>query len=160
MKDTFTKSISSLLQPNHRDLQTVLSKVKAITNLNQLVTPILEENLRPYCQVANLCNGILVMLATNSSVATQLRYQTPDILKKLQGNPSLRHIREIQCKVRPPVTVTVERGKTSKKQEKISLLSAQTAETLMAMASTIEDTELRAIMQRIAGHTLAKLPPK
>ncbi len=78
MKDTFTKSISTLLQPNHRDLQTVLSKVKAIANLNQLVTPLLEPTLRPHCQVANLSSGILVMLAANSSVATQLRYQTPD----------------------------------------------------------------------------------
>ena len=160
MKETFTKSIATLLQPNHRDLQTVLSKVKAITHLNQLVAPMLEASLRPHCQVANLSKGILVMLAANSSVATQLRYQSPDLLKKLQGNPSLRHIREIQCKVRPPVTVTVERGKTSKKQEKAALLSTETAETLLVMADTIEDPELRSIMQRIAGHTLAKLPPK
>lgn len=160
MKESPTKPVSSLLQPNHRDLQTVLSKVKAIATLNQHIQPLLDPKLQPYCQVANLSNGILVMLATNSSVATQLRYQTADILTKLRSNPSLRHIKEIQCKVRPPIKITVERGQSNKKPEKMTPLSTETAETLLAMADTIEDPTLRATLQRIAGHTLTKLRPK
>ncbi len=160
MKDTDTKSISSLLQPNHRDLQTVLSKVKAIQTLNQTIIPMLDESLQKYCQVANLTNGVLVLLTANGSVATQMRYTIPDLLKKLRGNPSLRHIREVQCKVRPPVEVDVVRGGVKTKRKKVALLSTETAETLMDMAETIEDPELRAAMQRIAQNTVTKLPPK
>jgi hypothetical protein len=160
MKDTLTKSISALLQPNHRDLQTVLSKVKAIQTLNQIVIPLLDPSLQKYCQVANLANGVLVLLTANGSVATQMRYIIPDLQKSLRSNPALRHIREIQCKVRPPMTVGVERGAIQKKPAKTALLSHETAETLLDMAATIEDPELRAIMERIAGHTVTKLPPK
>jgi hypothetical protein len=160
MKETESKPVSALLQPNHNDLQTVLSKVKAIQTLNQTIIPLLDDSLQKYCQVANLANGVLVLLTANGSVASQMRYVIPDLLRKLRSNPSLRHIHEIQCKVRPQVSVGVERGAAKRKPKKVTLLSADTAATLLDMAETIEDPELRAIMQRIAQNTETKLPPK
>tara|TARA_R110000868_G_scaffold208515_5_gene457988 strand:+ start:2054 stop:2530 length:477 start_codon:yes stop_codon:yes gene_type:complete len=157
MKETSTKSVASLLAPNHRDLGTVLSKVKAIQTLNRTIIPLLEPRLQKYCQVANLANGVLVLLTANGSVATELRYATPDLLRKLRESLALKHIREIQCKVRPPTpAVDVERGGTRKQAEKKTMLSTETSETLLAMAETIEDPELRATMQRIAAHATDK----
>jgi len=153
MKNTLTKSIASLLQPNHRDLQTVLSKVKAIETLNHTLIPLLDPAIQKYCQVANLANGVLVVLTANGSVASQLRYQAPELLKQLHKTPALKHIREIQSKVRPPQPVGVQRGTVSKIPQKTALLSQETADTLLAMAETIEDDELREVMQRIARNT-------
>ena len=155
MKEPTLKSISTLLQPNTRDLQTVLSKVKAIQTLNQTVLPLLNDRLRSHCTVANLANGVLVLLVANSAAATELRYELPDLLKKIQKNHQLRHIKEIQCKVRQPVTITVERGGINKLPEKAALLSTETANILLAMAETIEDSSLRAIMERIAKNTIS-----
>ncbi|HTM64005.1 MAG TPA: DUF721 domain-containing protein [Gammaproteobacteria bacterium] len=152
MKDDPAKPVSTLLQPNHRDLQTVLSKVKAIQRLNEALVPLLDSTLRPHCQVANLTNGVLVILTTNGSAATQLRYQSADLLKKLHKTSALRHIKEIQPKVRPAQPVDVQRGPSQTKTVPPALMSEQTAQTLTAMAETIEDEELREIMLRIAGH--------
>lgn len=153
MKDTMTKSVSAFLQPKHRDLQTLLSKVKAIETLNDTLNPLLDPALKAYCQVANLTNGVLVVLTANAAVASQLRYQTAELIKKLHKNPSLKHIREIQIKVRPPMPTGIQRGGSRKKNAKAALLSPASAETLLAMAETIEDTDLREAMMRIAGHT-------
>jgi hypothetical protein len=153
MKETPTRSISTLLQPNHRDLQTVLSKVKAIQTLNQLIIPLLDPSLQKYCQVANLSNGILVLLTANGSVATQIRYATPDLLKKLHGTHALKHIREIQSIVRPPLPPAgVERGPAKSKLKPAAPLSPETAAILLTMAETIEDPKLRDIMLSIAGN--------
>lgn len=153
MKETPTKSVTAFLQPSHKELQTVLSKVKAIETLNNTLKPLLDPALQPYCQVANLTSGVLVILVANGSVATQLRYHTNDLIKKLHKNPALKHIREIQIKVRPPVPVGVQRGGPVRMPKTAAKLSQATAQTLLAMAETIADEDLRAIMLRIAKHT-------
>jgi hypothetical protein len=155
MKDKPTLSISSLLQPNTRDLQTVLSKVKAIETLNHTIIPLLDPALQKYCQIANLTNGVLVILTANGSVATELRYHVPDLIRKLQKNHALRHIKEVQCKVRPPMQVGVQRGFVPRKAEKVMPLSKESAEILLAMAETIDDEKLREVMISIAGNTKA-----
>lgn len=152
MKDTKTKSVSAFLQPGYRDLQTLLSKVKAIETLNHTLNQLLDPALKEYCQVANLTNGVLIILTANASVATELRYSAADLIKKLHKNHSLKHIREIQTKVRPPAPSGLRRGIVKKQPEKAALLSPETAETLTAMAETIEDADLREVMLRIAGH--------
>lgn len=145
------QSIANLLQPTGRDLQTVLSKVKAINTLNEMVRGLLEEGLRKYCRVGNLSNGILVLLVDNSAVATQMRYVVPSLLQQLRGTKALRHIKEIQLKVRLPEAVDVKRGDIGVSVEKIQLLSPDAAATLRAMAETLEDEKLREIMLRIAA---------
>jgi hypothetical protein len=154
MKESPFKSASDYLKPSHKDLQTVLSKVKAIENLNQQVLPLLDPAIQKYCQVANLHNGVLVILATNGSAATGLRYQSADLIKKLHKSQSFKHIKQVEIKVRPKVVVDVERGPAARITEKAEPLSAGSAQILLEMAETIEDEGIREIMRRIAGHTL------
>lgn len=152
MKETDVLPALAFLQPSHKDLQTVLSKVKAIETLNDTLKPLLDPVLQTCCRVANLTNGVLVILTTNSSAATQLRLQTGDIVKNLRKNAALKHIREIQVKVWPFKPVDVERGPVTKKTGKAVQLSPETAQTLLAMAETIEDENLREIMRKISRH--------
>ncbi len=150
-KKPAVQSIANLLQPTGRDLQTVLSKVKAINTLNEVVQGLLEPNLKKYCRVGNLSNGILVLLVDNSAVATQMKYATPALLSQLRGTKALRHIKEIQLKVRLPETVDVKRGAVAAPAEKVQWLSNDAAATLKAMAESMEDEKLREIMLRIAS---------
>lgn len=152
MKDTTIKPVSDLLQPKHRDLQTLLSKVKAIETLNDTLRPLLDPALQNYCRVANLSNGVLIVLSANAAAASELRYQAADVIKKLHKNHALKHIREIQVKVRPAQPVNVMRGPVTKAPQKPANLSPESAEILIAMAETIEDETLREAMLRIAGH--------
>lgn len=157
MKNT-VKSISDLLMPNQRELQTILSKVKAIKSLNQIIIPMLPANLQKYCQIANLSQGVLTILTSNGSAAAELRYHLGDLLKMVRTVPTLKHIREIQSKVSPSSQpVGVERGKTTKRPYKPSPLSQATADIMQAMAETIEDPKLRDIMLNIAQHGNKKI---
>lgn len=146
-----SRQVSELLQPKHGDLQTVLSKVRAINTLNHAVQAILPAEVQKYCRVGNLSGGVLVLLVDNSAVATSMKYRLAELLAQLRGSKALRHIKEIQLKVRPPEAVEVRRGASSSVVTKVNWLSPETAETLKAMAESMTDDVLREVMLRIAG---------
>lgn len=151
MKDTYTKAAADYLKPASNELLTVLSKVQAIDRLNKVFKPLVDDKYQRYCQVANLTNGVLVVLTANGSVATQMRYQTRDLIKALRKDPAFSHIKDIQFKVRPRQAPVFERPVDKSKERKPATpLSSDTAELLLDMASTIEDPTLRAIMEKIA----------
>lgn len=153
MKDNDPKPITDLLKPNLKELQTILSKIRAIGLLNETVKNLLPSHLQKYCQVANLSNGILVMLTANGSAASELKNHFAPLLHQLHQTPNLRHIREIEVKVRPTSTpVGVHRGKGSKSPSKPAKLTPAAASAVAAVAETIEDPKLREIMEKIAKH--------
>lgn len=155
MNDNHPKPITDLLQPNLKELQTLLSKIRAISLLNETVKNLLPSHLQKYCQVANLSNGILVMLTANGSAASELKNHLNPLLHQLHQTPNLRHIREIEVKVRPTSTpVGVHRGKATKSPTKPAKLTATASAAVSAVAETIEDPRLREIMKKIAGYTI------
>src|SRR5262245_6534608 len=102
MKEYSYKKADIFLETDNRELKSVFAKIKDIAELNKQVIPYLEPNVANYCQVANQEGKRLILVVANGSVATQLRFQTLDLLRKFKQNPKLQHIQEIQCKVRPP----------------------------------------------------------
>ena len=153
MKDSSTKPAASYLKPGSNELLTVLSKVQAIDRLNKIFKPLLEAKFRPYCHVANLTKGVMVVLTANGAVAAQMRYQTRDLIKALHNNPALSHIKEIQFKVSPHQEPILDRPVDKTRQRNPARpLSEESAKILLDMASTIEDPALREAMERIAKH--------
>jgi hypothetical protein len=76
--------------------------------------------------------GILVLIVANGSVATQLRFQIPDLLKKFKLDPILKRIHDIQCKVRPaPSSSRVD--KASNTMPTLSPESAQIMRDIITM---------------------------
>lgn len=133
------------------DLHTLLVKVKQLESLNRQLAQYLEPNIAPYCQVANRVGSRLVLVVANGSIATQLRFQTPDLIQKLSHDPLLEGIKEIQCKVR--LTPTPPSRLSHSPTNTLALLSPETAKTIQEMAESLEDPQLKNIMQRIAEHT-------
>lgn len=154
MKKTETKPAAAFLDPRYKELQTVISKAQAIDKLNGTVQELLDDELKPYCRVANLANGILVILVASGAVATQLRYRNRGLIKSLHKNPALSHIREIQIKVRPenPEALYERPVDKTKMRESATPLSPSTAQTLIDMAQTIDDPRLREAIEKIAKH--------
>lgn len=129
-------------------LQPIFAKVKMLEELNARVSTYLDDSLKRYCQVANLSQHRLILLVANGSTATQLRFLTPDLLRKFKTDPQLVHIQEIQIKVRP---LQSER-RTMKKTHKPTI-SQQSAEIVREIAESIEDPKLREALLRIAKHS-------
>ncbi|HEX4044708.1 MAG TPA: DciA family protein [Gammaproteobacteria bacterium] len=149
-----------LLKSTNRDLLYILSKVKELISLNQQVAVYLDPAFRPYCQVANSSAGKLTLLTANGSIATQLRFQTNELLAYFKQDPKLCHIKEIHFIVRPittnmgtrTVTTSSGRGKSEQKKSGMQPLSRRTADTVRQIAQSIVDDELRKVMEKIAGN--------
>lgn len=148
LRDPSSKKVELFLSHESKNLNNILTKVKELDELNQKLAHYLEPNLSKYCQVANRIGNRLVILTANASIATQLRFQGIDLLRKFKQEPILQKIQEIHCKVRPPFESTRRFS-----PKKIPLLSTETAKVIRDIASTLKDAKLKEIMDRIAKHT-------
>lgn len=154
--DTFvpndqSKKASNYLQTSVRELQTVFAKLKELTLINEKVSTYLDPNFAMFCQVANITANRLVLVVANGSIATQIRFQTLDLLRRFKQDPALAFIREIQCKVRPPYNPS--EAAPAYTRPPMEALSPQTAEMISEVAQSITDPRLREIMNRIARRT-------
>lgn len=148
MKEYSSKKADIFLETDNRDLQFVFTKLKQLEILNQRVATYLDDNIAKYCQVANLAEKRLTLIVANGSIATQIRFQSLDLLKKFKQDAMLRHIQDIQCKVRPAQTAT---HTSYRKNKNMPALSQETAEIVSDIAESIEDPALREIMIKIAS---------
>jgi hypothetical protein len=149
MADETSKKADMFLQSDNQDLRALFAKVKQLGDLNQKIIPYLDPSMTDYCQVANLVNGTLILVAANGSIATQIRFQANDLLRKFKQDPTLGNIRAIQCKVRPLPSTTRQQPTTP---TKMAHLSPETASIMRDIADSIDDPKLREAMRRIAGH--------
>ena len=149
MSNKSSKKPHDFLQTDNRDLRAVFAKIKAIAELNTQMQPLLDANLRNYCQVANLIGDRLILVAANGSIATQLRFQTAELLTKFKQHPILHTIHAIHCKVRPANLPQSSHTRPIAMQP----LSTSTADIVRDIAKNLSDPKLRAIMERIATRT-------
>lgn len=149
---TPSKAITNLLNTENHDLKFILSKVKVLSEINASVLRYLEGPIASCSQVANLVGNKLTLIAANGSVATQIRFQTHDLIRKFKSDtdPRLQKIEEIQCKVSPIFAQSLTNPHLALKKN-MSLLSLATAEIMQAMAMTIDDPKLKAVIERIAS---------
>lgn len=151
MRDFSSRKVSLFFNIENKNLNGILIKIKEINELNLRFFPILEPGIRKYCQIANRIGHRLIVLTANASIATQLRFQTPDLLRKFKQDPLLAKINEIQFKVRP-----VFQSETRRPPKTIPLLSTKTAKIIQDIASNLDDEKLKEVMSRIAKHTILK----
>ena len=146
MSDHSFKKADAIIELDCRDLRIVFAKVSLLQEINSKISNYLDPNIAPYCQVANMTENKLILIVANGSVATQIRFQKMDLLKKCKQHPELQNIQQIECKVRPPE----QRGEGIRSSYAPSL-SSQAAYIIREMAETLEDPKLKEVMERIAG---------
>jgi hypothetical protein len=144
--DKFYKKTDAFFQTDNQDLQFILAKVRKLGEINKKVLAVIDPSISRFCQVANISGNKMIVLVKNSSAATQLRFLVPDVLKKLQQDAGLRHIKDIQIKMGVP-DGRVEMGGSGVKKQ---VMSKETGEIVKGIADSLEDPKLREIMQRIA----------
>ena len=150
MSDAVIKKIQVFLQKEKPRLEGIFNKIRELETLNTAFKKYIAADYLPYCQVANRLNHDLIILVANGSIATQLRFQTPDLLKQFKQDPILKNISALQFKVRLPF---IPSRLPIKMTAKMALLAPETAEIIDQMAASLVDPKLKAIMQRIAKRT-------
>lgn len=146
------KKLDKLIQNGPSNLQFILKKVNKIQEVNKIFHAYLDPQQQKYCQVVNACNNELFLLTANSATATQLRFQSPDILARLRRCPELKHITRLNIRVSPMMTQHLSHASQPKKQQPVAKLSAETAHIILKTAENLDDPKLSAIMARIAAH--------
>lgn len=113
----------------------------------------LNPRIAHHCQVANVCGTTLTVLAANGAIATELRYQTANLLAKFKQDPQLQHFDNIEYKVRPAFTNRLHDNHHTKSTHNMPPLSKETAATIEEIAESLHHPKLQAIMKKIAKHT-------
>jgi hypothetical protein len=132
------------------DLQFILQKSRQLLALNDSVKVYLEPNIQGYCQVANLVDNHLIMIAANGSIATQIRFTVPDLLSKFKHNPLLKNIKSIHCKVQPSLNQSYRPPKPA--QQTVPLLSKESAAIIQEIAQEIKDERLKKSLLKLADN--------
>lgn len=147
------KKTSAYLQTGQIGLGNLLSKVKEWNELNEFLATIIEPKLWKYCRVGGLQTGQLTILAANGSVASQIRFQTADILLKCKTHPTFKMITHINSKVLPSFAYSTNSSNVLPSGRKnLAPLSLETAASLKEIAKGIDDIKLREALLRIAEH--------
>lgn len=153
-KENPTKQAGAYLGTDEGNaLKTLLDKVSQLKALNEAFLMHLPPTLRAQCQVANIVDRRLVILAANSAIATQLRLEARDLLARMKKDKIWGFVQELQFKVN--LHQTIPRHRTRKPAE-VAPLSEETAEMVKTFASTLKDDALRKVMEKIAKHTKSK----
>lgn len=156
MKQSYSKKASKYLEDKRHEPFSLLGKLALLQELNKKIAIYLDPSIASACQVASLNGERLVLIVANGSVATQLRFQTDELIKQFKSDPDqrLQRVTNIHCKVYPSLLPASQRLATnSLRSSGLPLLSPETAQLITDLADTLTDPELRAVMQKIATHS-------
>lgn len=101
------KTIQTLIQGRGSRLETLRFEAEIQLNRTQLVLEALPQTLGESVSVGQLRDGLLTLYVPKAAVASQLRFEEPNLVRVLSAHPLFFGIRRIQCRVRPaPVLPT------------------------------------------------------
>lgn len=129
-----------LIQPE-TILGKLITQAKAIEDLNDSFTQMLEPYLIPHCRVGCYVSGVLTLFSDSAAWATKLRYSVPDLLSKLRVIPQWAGLRSIQIKVQPnwePTTQT-DNPATPPVESITPKLSATNISELRTLANSLKN---------------------
>lgn len=146
-----SKKADAWMQADKTDLRGIFEKAKRLEEINRRLGKYMDNNTAALCHVANIVADRLVLIAANGSIATQIRFQANDLLRKFRQDDLLKNIQHVDCKVHPGVSMPVQRPQKHK-GSKMQPLSQESARIMQEIAETIQDPKLKASMLRIASY--------
>ncbi len=94
-----TKKIDSILNNDDSVFGRLINKAKTLSKLDDIIQSVLDAKLKGRYKIAGYEKGVLTFLTDNSATATQIRYQTPEILKRLRSQSQWAGLVTINVKV-------------------------------------------------------------
>lgn len=134
---SYSYPIRDLLTNLETPLGKLIVQARAIEDLNQTFSKILDPALIAHCRVGTFENGILTLFAESASFATRLRYQVPTILSTLRNFSQWASLRSIQVKIQTHVPDACTT--TPKSSETPLSLSASSIANIKSLVSTLKN---------------------
>lgn len=131
--------------PKHQ-LANLIDKVNQLRSFNQSLIGILDPKLAKHCEIVNIKDNTLTLIADNPSWATTLRFQSPDILGRLKEKQAFKSIKNIKVLIRPKESLI----KKQKPKIKTWQLSADNADMVESLAEGVDDLRLKKALQKLA----------
>jgi hypothetical protein len=141
------KHVNKYLAGASHHLHQIFDHCSQLQCLNRLVREYLPAPLNQHCQVANIRDRQLILIADSSAWATMLHYQADDLLQYLKQQPGLEHICNIRTRTRPQFNHSSD-IKPSPDQ-----FSHQTAALIGNLADSMSNPALKKALQRLARHS-------
>ncbi len=112
-------------------------KCEVINQLSQLLQNYLESNWQQHCKVANFREEILIISVANSALATQLRFQSANVLTFFQRHNI--HFKKIE------LIIDNNFWRTQQKQQKTEKLELSTSSKTVfkSVAKTLKNERLK-----------------
>ncbi len=136
------KSLEQLLHSGALDK--LLAHGARVAKAHEALRNQLEASLREHCRVVNIKGDTVIMMADSPVWATRLRLQTGAMLEILRER-GFAELRTLRIKVSP---VNVARAAVPRHGPQ---LSQSAASTLRRAAQSMDDVELRAVLERLAA---------
>lgn len=92
------QSVRQLMTGSQTGFGKVLERARALSELNQQISGLLDDELARHCQVANIRDGRLIFACTSPGSATRLRMQGGQLLDDLHA-AGLNEIEAIEVKM-------------------------------------------------------------
>ena len=127
-------------------LRQLLRQAAVHQKLDLQVKCLLEEPLNGHIQLAVIREGSLILVADSPAWAAKLRYQVPQLLRQITGNPVFPDIRTIRVKV-----ATSAASRQPVKVAQMRPLTKIAARELNRQAGFLEDPALRDALSRLAN---------
>lgn len=126
----------------------VMAHARLLVRLAQIYRKIAPAHLLPASTLANYKSGIIVILATNSAVATKLRQMAPTLADGFSKQGV--ECSGVQIKVQAIETGTQSRTSTQKP------LSEQSSRTLEGLRDSLPDSPLREALETLIARASRK----
>ncbi len=140
------RQLYKFLSQKKGNVADLVTQAKINQKLSKSLNNLLDPALIDHVSLANIRQQTLVLITDSAAWASRARYFSPQLLQKLHNNSHIfGDIRKIEIQVRPAAQNRAARTPLARH------ISDSAAECLSATADTIENAELKAALNRLAG---------
>ena len=139
------RQLYKFLSQKKGNVADLITQTRINQKLSKSLNNLLDPTLRDHVSLANIRSQTLVLISHSAAWASRARYFSPALLQKLKNNSHIfGEIKKIEIQVQP---MAIDREKTPPLPRHVS---DSAADCLHATAESIDDTELKAALTRLA----------
>jgi hypothetical protein len=141
------KHVNNFLSGSSNNLHQLVNHCARLQRLTRIVRELLPAPLNQHCQVANIRDQHLILIADSSVWATMLHYHAPALLQQLNQLPGLEHISNIRTRISPHY------HGTSGVNPSPAMLPESTAALIGNLADSMSNPALKKALLKLARHS-------
>lgn len=125
----------------------LIAHAEKIKDANNRLQHFLAPPLSGHVHVSNIKNNTLILLADSAVLSTRTRFLASEILNYMRNDGGLAMVARLKVKIALPIS------HRPVKKRSIKGISTTTSNLLESVALDIEDSQLSAVIKRLASHS-------